>query len=236
MRKILNISIDSVVPDFSAVLKLQGFPDGIKPDERLLKLIGKAILAYKQKAIPMGIIMEVQKEEFEEIFIGEGRNELGSPVKPIFYKSDDLALFAVTIDEDVCEEITKSFQLNDFVHGSLLDSVASEGTEMAAQELEDYYKQHLTKIGRFNSNNGILRFSPGYCGWHISSQRKLFQYLKPEDIGITLNDSFLMQPIKSISGVIISGKKEIFEFEDTFSFCRDCATNICKERIKSMMA
>ena len=147
---------------------------------------------------------------------------------------DDLALFAVTIGEPVCGEISRLFRRNDFALGSMLDAAASEGTEMTAQALEHVYRQYLKERGRFDRRQGTLRFSPGYCGWHITAQKHLFPTLKPGEIGITLNESCLMQPIKSISSVIISGRKEIFEFEDVFSFCRDCATHTCRDRVRAL--
>lgn len=235
MRKIYNLNIETCTPSVEAVLRGQGIPSWSQPDQRTIQIAQRAISIYKELASPIGIIMEITKEDFTEVYNGNGRNEIESPVKPIFQQVGELAMFAVTIEEEVCSEIKRLFDENDFAVGSMLDAAASEGTEMAAQTLENIYRQHLINISRFDSHSGILRFSPGYCGWHISGQRKLFQHLHPEDIGITLNQSFLMQPLKSISGVIISGKKEIFQFEDTFSFCGDCATHTCIERIKAVI-
>jgi hypothetical protein len=234
MKKILNIPIIDVIPSVEAVLSGQGIPRNKKMDERTVSLAKEAISIYHQKAIPIGIIMEIPKDNFVDIFDGEGKNEVDSPIKSIYQSADDLALFAVTIDEPICSEISVLFKDNDFALGAMLDSAASEGTEMVAQAIENFYRKHLEKIGRFHSSNGIMRFSPGYCGWHISAQKKLFRNLNPENIEITLNSSYLMQPLKSISGVIISGRKEIFEFQDTFFFCKDCATHTCTERIDSL--
>lgn len=234
MRKIYNIPIESTIPFIDAILNAQGIPHLSTANDRSRELAQQAITIYRQNAEPIGLFMEILKDEFEIIFNGDGRNEVNSPVKPIYEQAEELALFTVTIEENICSDIKRFFDENDFAIGSMLDSAASEGTEMAAQSLQNIYRQHLINIGRFNSHSCVLRFSPGYCGWHISGQRKLFRHLHPEDIGITLNQSFLMQPLKSISGVFISGKKEIFQFEDTFSFCRDCATHSCIERIKAV--
>ena len=235
MREILNIPIGEVIPSIEAILNGQGIPRHVKPDERTIRIAEDAISIYKQKGTPAGILMEISKEDFGTIYTGDGQNESKSPVKPIYLTSDHLTLFAVTTGEDVCSEIATLFQTNDFALGSMLDTAASEAAEMAAQFLESYYHRHLTEIDRFHPGTGVLRFSPGYCGWHISAQRKLFQHLKPEDIGIILNDSFLMQPLKSVSGIIISGRKEIFKFDDTFSFCRDCTTHTCRDRLKAVL-
>ena len=45
-----------------------------------------------------------------------------------------------------------------------------------------------------------LPYSPGYCGWDIREQQKLFSLFPPQPCGITLSDSFLMSPVKSVSG------------------------------------
>jgi hypothetical protein len=234
MRKIYNISTEQATPSIESVLGGQGIPRSLKPDERTVKLAGEAISSFRQIAKPVGILMEISKNDFESISIGEGRNEIDSPINPIYLSSDCLALFAVTVGEEICSEISERFNKNDFALGSMLDSAASEGTEMTAQTIEDFYRQHLIETGKFNIDSGILRFSPGYCGWHISAQQKLFQALHPEDIRITLNDSFLMQPLKSISGVIIFGRKKIFDFDDNFSFCIDCKTHTCRNRVQAV--
>jgi hypothetical protein len=234
MRKIYNISTEKVIPSIESVLAGQGIPRSLKPDERTIKLAEEVISIYSQIAKPAGILMEISKNDFESVSIGEGRNEIDSPIKPIYLSADCLTLFAVTVGKEVCSEISKRFNKNDFAHGSMLDSAASEGTEMTAQAIEDIYRQYLIETGKFKTDSGLLRFSPGYCGWHISAQRKLFHALLPEDIGITLNDSFLMQPLKSISGVMIFGKKEIFDFDDNFSFCVDCSTHTCRDRVQAV--
>ncbi|MCK4414710.1 MAG: hypothetical protein KAY32_14345 [Candidatus Eisenbacteria sp.] len=80
-----------------------------------------------------------------------------------------------------------------------------------------------------------LRYSPGYCGWNISGQRALFAALKPERIGITLRPSMLMEPLKSVSGVVVGGRPEIHRFADRYPFCADCRTHGCRERIRKVL-
>ncbi|MDI6808800.1 MAG: vitamin B12 dependent-methionine synthase activation domain-containing protein [Candidatus Eisenbacteria bacterium] len=234
MRRILHIPVQEVIPSLSAVLEGQGIPRSSEPDARTKQLAQDARLVFEEKAQPAGVVMEIARDEFKIVFEGEGRNEDESPVSPIYQASDALALFVVTIGESVCNEISRMFREKDSAFGSMLDSAASGGTEMTAQAVEDFYHKQLKDSGRLNEGQGTLRFSPGYCGWDISAQKKLFGVLNPEEIGITLNDSYLMEPIKSISGVIIVGRKDIFKFEDVFSFCRDCGTHDCQERIKKL--
>ncbi|MEE3446448.1 MAG: vitamin B12 dependent-methionine synthase activation domain-containing protein, partial [Prevotella sp.] len=48
---------------------------------------------------------------------------------------------------------------------------------------------------------------PGYCGWHVSQQQLLFPLFNGQTCGVTLTDSSLMLPIKSVSGIIGVGEK-----------------------------
>ncbi|HUU45303.1 MAG TPA: vitamin B12 dependent-methionine synthase activation domain-containing protein [Acidobacteriota bacterium] len=235
MRQELRIPVGDVVPPVVAVLKAQAIPEGVTPDERISRLAEEAIATYRTLADPVGILMDVSRDEFETVYRGEGRNADETPLDRIRPSADSLALFVVTIGEKMCEEITRLFDVREFAPGSMLDAAASEGAELAAQAVELSYRQHLHERGRLDSDTGTLQFSPGYCGWHISAQRKLFDILHPEEIGITLNPSFLMHPLKSISGVIIAGPKEIFAFDDDFPFCAECRTHSCQDRLSAVL-
>ena len=57
----------------------------------------------------------------------------------------------------------------------------------------------------------------------------------PDEIGITLRDSFLMEPLKSISGVVVAGPAEIHVFDDDYPFCEDCDTRGCRRRIRAIL-
>jgi cobalamin-dependent methionine synthase I len=50
------------------------------------------------------------------------------------------------------------------------------------------------------------RYSPGYCGWDVAEQHKLFQLIPDNYCGIHLTPSALMDPVKSISGMIGIGE------------------------------
>ena len=179
-------------------------------------------------------------EEFGKVFFGEGNNSAETPIQNIYRKADYLSLFAVTLGKKVSDKIREFFRKNDFALGHLLDCIASLAADNMVRKLENLNTenlgilyQQLPRLKHRNHRKDIrtLAYSPGYCGWHISGQKKLFEFLKPEKIGITLNDSFLMIPLKSISGVLISGKREIHQFKNNFSFCSMCKTKSCLERM-----
>jgi hypothetical protein len=230
-----HVRPDEIRPGIRAILEAQGVPRFAPIDERTTRLAEEALALYEGTARPAGILLELEREVFASIFKGNGRNDPASPVGPIFKEAEALALFVATLGEPICDEISQAFRRNDFPLGSMLDATASEAADLMAQRLEEIFRERLNSRGSFGHPLATLRFSPGYCGWDMSGQRSLFEATHPSTIGISLNESFLMRPIKSVSGVIIAGKKEIFQFDDTFSFCRDCLTHTCRDRLSRLM-
>ncbi|MGB3094240.1 MAG: vitamin B12 dependent-methionine synthase activation domain-containing protein [Candidatus Zixiibacteriota bacterium] len=234
MREIIEIRVDQIKPDQDSVLETQGIPPGAGLTEEVNALLEKAMDLFLEFSIPRAVISDISILEFEDVYEGQGSNEKDTPLDEILKKADSLALFAVTVGERVTKKINQLFKANDFALGSMLDSVASAGTDKAAERMENRYFDLLSEIGKITTSKDILRFSPGYCGWHMSGQKRLFEFLRPEDIGITLLESFLMKPLKSISGVLVAGDKEVFVFDDSYPFCSECRSRSCQERIKTL--
>ena len=67
------------------------------------------------------------------------------------------------------------------------------------------------------------RYSPGYCHWDVADQRKLFSLFPSAPCGVTLTSSLLMNPVKSISGVIGIGKSVGYRDYP----CALCLSNHC---------
>ncbi|UCE23926.1 MAG: hypothetical protein JSU74_11585 [Candidatus Zixiibacteriota bacterium] len=234
MRKIADIPVEKINPSIEKVLKGQGIPDQVKANKRTIDLARKALSSFMVLARPSAVTMEITGDQFKPIYAGEGLNADDTPLDDIIERADSFALFAVTIGETICAEIGRLFESGDYAQGAMLDSTASEGTELLANQVEQSHREYLLKKNRLASSHSTCQFSPGYCGWHVSAQKKLFQTLRPEEIGISLNDSFLMEPLKSISGAIIVGEREIFVFEDDFEFCVECRTRSCRDRIRAV--
>ncbi|UCD93579.1 MAG: hypothetical protein JSU69_07355, partial [Candidatus Zixiibacteriota bacterium] len=182
-----------------------------------------------------GIVDEISESEFESVYEGEGRNETATPLKEIFPLADNLALFAITVGETVSSEIEALFEEGDFALAAMLDTVASEATEIAGIIAERRYLEFLVSERRNFGESTVLRYSPGYCGWHVSGQKRLFEFLRPEEVGIILTESYLMQPLKSISGLMVVGRREIHDFEMSYPFCENCRTQECRLRIGTIM-
>ncbi len=236
MSEIHTFTVDKMTPPRDAVFENQGIPPGAPVDQRVVALYDDAVDLFMQTADCMGIISEISSPDCAAVYHGEGQNEPQTPVGVILGRANDLALFAVTLGEPICVKIAELFGSNDYALGCMLDSVASVSTDRAAEVAENRFREILLARGSLASASAVLRYSPGYCGWHMSGQKKLFEFLKPDRIGIKLRDSFLMEPLKSVSGVVIAGSREIHDFPMAYSFCAQCETRGCRERIRALQA
>jgi hypothetical protein len=230
MREILRFTADDITPKRAVVLELQGIPADVVVSERVSALCDTAFGLFAEFVDPVGVLQEISVGEFAPVYRGEGRNEPDTPVGDIFPQANPLALFAVTLGPRISRRITDLFESNDAAVGCMLDSVASVAADELAGVVEGRYLGSLAEAGRVAPGAEALRYSPGYCGWHVSGQRALFDSLCPEAIGISLRESFLMDPLKSVSGVVLVGPRELHAFDDVYPFCAACETKGCRER------
>jgi hypothetical protein len=216
------------LPGEEAVLRLQGVPLDRPPSPRVVELLAQARAAHLATAEPRAIVEEIAGEEFAAVYRGEGRNAPETPLAEVLSKAGRLALFAATVGERETAEIRALFARNEPALAAMLDSVASAAADRLACELLPCLPA-WTGVGGAGGWR-VLPYSPGYCGWHVTGQRALFARLRPAEIGITLNDSCLMQPLKSVSGVLVAGPAEIHGFAPAYPFCGQCRNRTCLGR------
>ncbi len=125
-----------------------------------------------------------------------------------------LAFFAVTLGQTFDTWSRSFFNQGDPFSGYIADIIGSIKAEQAADWLGNEISDKM-KTRSFKCTN---RFSPGYCGWDVYEQHKLFRLFPEHFIGIDLNPSALMTPIKSVSGVIGIGKK-VKKINNTCNYC-----------------
>jgi hypothetical protein len=235
MREIFDFAIEEIRPSERNVFGALGLGPGQEPSEKIADLVVQATELFVDLVEPRGMFETITLEEFDAIYPGDGLNEGRTPLERIYPEADHMGLFVLTLGKSVSREIEGRFGSNDFAIAYTLDAIASTAAECAADRLEERFDALVLGDVASYYATAHLRYSPGYCGWHISGQKKLFERLGPGAIGVTLNKSCLMQPLKSVSGVIVSGKAEIHFFNNSFSFCSECTTKTCRDRLKHIM-
>lgn len=136
----------------------------------------------------------------------------------------DLCVFLVTIGKDLEDAASSYMKDGDHLTGYLLDRIGSFAVESLAKNAEEELRRALSP----EELSVSMRFSPGYCDWHIEEQFKLAQILNFEEIGVTLTKGCMMIPKKSISAVAGIGPKKLFA--KIKSPCALCNMKFCDYR------
>ena len=231
LSRTVEVPLASVVPSEDAVLRAMGVPGGEDQGPRVGQLVARALDELRGRAEPRAIVAEIEARQFASVHEGDGDNDTPSPLSGIFPLAEALMLFAVTLGAPLSDRVSALFDGGELALAATLDAAASEGTELAGVHLDGVVLAAARADGRAGAATKILRYSPGYCGWNLTGQRALFAALGPEEIGIRLTESCLMEPAKSISGVMVAGPPGIHDFEDDFDFCSQCRTHDCRRRI-----
>jgi hypothetical protein len=92
---------------------------------------------------------------------------------------------------------------NDPLRAFITDTLGTVAVEKAMDRIHDSLRKSFESDGLHCTN----RYSPGYCGWSVGEQQKLWKFLPEKYCGISLTESSLMLPIKSVSGIIGLGKQ-----------------------------
>jgi len=135
-------------------------------------------------------------------------------------KVESLAVFLSTAGEEIGIRTRKAMSEGDPLTGFIYDIIGSIVVDATADLMQSELEIAILSAGRKITN----RYSPGYCGWDVSEQHKLFRLVPDNFCGIRLTDSALMDPIKSISGIIGIGEGVRYNpYRCSLCDLKDCA-------------
>jgi hypothetical protein len=235
VREVVRVTAAEAMPDVDEALRRQGIPNGAADlGAGLHDALEAARRLFDDLADPVGLVEEVTHAEFEAVYAGEGCNPPETPLPGIAQRAEALALFAATLGPALSERVGTLFHEHDLAVGYFLDTFASAAADDLADRLARVFAVELRERGLSRHRTRVLPYSPGYCGWHVSGQARLLARLRPQEIGITLNDSFLMTPLKSVSGVLVAGEAAAHRFRADFPFCAACASRECRDRLVAL--
>lgn len=136
--------------------------------------------------------------------------------------SGQIAVFVCTAGEGIARLAKRMMTDNEPLKGFIADILGSLVVETAADIMQKKLSSEMSGKNMKITN----RYSPGYCGWATEEQHKLFSLLPHGYCGVHLTESALMQPVKSVSGFIGTGKNVIYNAHT----CTMCDAKYCAYR------
>lgn len=189
----------------SQIERVLGYPEG-ESHEHIFDIISHALNEAGNICDLRAEYRIFEKVKFDNtgktVTIDNSTFEIGKIIFGQLKKSDSVALFACTAGPGLGQKSRNSMKTGDMLEGYIYDIIGSEAVEAAADLMQDDMEHDLSLSGRNISN----RFSPGYCGWDVAEQHILFNLIPYNYCAIRLTESALMDPEKSISGIIGIGE------------------------------
>lgn len=216
------IESDRVEIDPKEILSILGSESGTL-EEHTEELIGSCLAKCKdlleaQAAFVRSPAFEADSGEF--ISIEGSRFKTGKIIKRMLSGAEAYAFLIVTIGPGPENRARELMERGEFLEGYITDLLASALVDSMADRVQEHIRRMAAEQGWQISN----RYSPGYCSWDVSEQQKLFSLFPENCCGITLTDSSLMTPIKSVSALIGMGPSVSYQ-DYTCEICsmKDCA-------------
>jgi hypothetical protein len=207
-----------VLDDFPVALSLEKTLERLKLDDRRSQTLGvedafktAAVLIHTQAIYGVAYVskcsldkVEIDGIEFKSSVLAKNLERIERVFPYVLTVGDSLENTARS-----SESITRRLVLE-----TIGDVALGSGLEHLQRHISEQYGLERT------SNMG-----PGQLDWPIEQQRELFSLLGhvKDTIGVSLTESLMMVPRKSISGII-------FPTEETFISCQLCQRKKCASR------
>lgn len=206
------------------LLRYAGIKTRQKIDEKILE---KVCEETKILIKPRGI-WEIYNynNENQTILSEEAIKLTGKLIGTHLKSSERVACMAVTIGEEITNEVTRRFEQGDYFFSLLLDAAGTATVEQVADEMEKQIRQEVVKEGCKMK----WRYSPGYGDWSLDQQLEMFKLSKAAKIGMKLSEAKMLIPRKSITAIIGLTRNEICNEQKHKHNCENCNKNDCLAR------
>lgn len=170
-------------------------------------------------------IIKIDSIKNGTVYLHGGPNFKSPKLTKAMKNCEDVICFTATIGSGVEREVSRLTDENRLSSAYILDSMGSTVIE----GMVDRFHKSMERRYKARGKGVTLRFSPGYCDWPITEQKKLFRALDLNRMDIELTDTCLMRPRKSVSGIFgILSSSNITPYNP----CIECKKKDCPARRK----
>ena len=184
-------------PDFKEVARYLGYRRAVPPEADVAALMEKAAAEMQSVMKPQAVfeIFDLSEDNQELRFadVTLHSRDLGRNLE----SCSKVALLAATIGPQVDALIRRHSSL-DPVYASILQATGA----MYIEELIDLVNSEIKKIAEAQGLKTKPRYSPGYGDVPLQVQKDFFRLLPCTRIGLTLMDTLIMAPEKSVTAFV----------------------------------
>lgn len=210
-----------ITPDRKEALKYLGF-NGAAPDGAVTAMLEEAENALLKAVTPKTVSRRFNCEVTEDGVAFGGYVFKSKKLSKHLEGCKELFLISATLGVEA-DNLIRRLSVTDISKAAVMQAASAALIESVLDELSKSLENELEGQGLFLKP----RFSPGYGDFDIKYQKEVFALLDCQKrIGLSLSDSFMMSPTKSVTAVIGITKDKQCHSEK----CRLCPNTECEFR------
>ena len=129
-------------------------------------------------------------------------------------RAQEILVMLCTIGSELDNSVSSLFNVDPMI-ALALDGVGSAAVEMLAIQASNHFENLMKNDGL----NTTMPLNPGMVGWSVElGQPEIFSLLDCEEINVSLTDSWMMVPNKSLSLVMGIGK-DVSAYGTSCEYC-----------------
>lgn len=173
-----------------------------EPDDRTKRLVKEVLTDLEPAVLPKSVMRVFQCEvENNQIYLRDEQTEItiqSSQLAKNLERCKYAILFAATLG-NAPDKLIMKYEITNMAKAAVVQAASAEMIESYCDEIQENIRQDWKEKGYFLRP----RFSPGYGDLSLSYQKPFFELLSCEKrIGVTLTDTLLMLPTKSVTALI----------------------------------
>ncbi len=198
--KFHQLNLDELITDNKEIYLSMGYHGNI-PDKHILDLLEEVKADARNICTPccMYKLLDGSLINGHTLSVQDKFFDVGYTIMSYLKGVSQVCLFVATAGREYESYLHQLREKGDIVKEFVGDSLGTVIAEACVSKIIEFLQTE-------SQLKQSMPCSPGYCGWNITEQKKLFDFFPTEPCGIKLSDSFLMSPIKSVSGIIGLGK------------------------------
>lgn len=193
-----------------AIYKRLGYKKGMTQIDSILsdeieRYIGEALSLIDLRG--SALILKIEDRSDTEIHLEGGVLLESVSLAWMLVGSAEVLIMAATAGESIMSAITADVLSANVTRGVVLDAAASEVVDAALDWIMAYYHQTLLRQRKTLIKR---RFSAGYGDFALENQRLIYNLLMLERLGVSITESCILVPEKSVSALagIRGGERE----------------------------
>jgi len=203
----LVVTLDPLAlePRRAEVLRYLGYPAGAAAARRIEAKLDQALEDCRGRLRPRGLyaVYPVARLTPRRLTLGGGASFTG-PIGEFLGGARRVAVFLATAGQEIVELAEAATRSRAALSGLVYDAIGSQVADAAVTRLAADLR------GRIAAGEALtLPYSPGYCGISLAQQRTIFRLLAAHRIGVELLPALIMKPVKSVSGLMGIGPREL---------------------------